>query len=244
VTSAAAVSIVIPAYDEARRLPALVEALSTEVDKDWEVVIVDDGSSDGTSRMAESALAAHGLAGTVLVLPDNIGKGAALRAGVAASTGRVVVSMDADLATDLAALAPLVAALDDHDIAVGSRNAPGAVVLDDSRVRRVGARVFNRIVRLATGLPVTDTQCGFKAFRGDLARRLFAASEADRWGQDVEVLDLGRRIGATIVEVPVVWTAIEGSSVRVVRDALATIAEIAAHILRRRRVLRGLVAWG
>jgi dolichyl-phosphate beta-glucosyltransferase len=236
------VALVVPAHDEARRLPALIDALSAVMEPGWRLVIVDDGSADGTASVAREQIAVAGIDGEVIELGTNRGKGAALRAGVVATSAELVVTMDADLATDLDALPALMAALGTHDVAVGSRNAPGALVHDDSRIRRIGARVFNGIVRVSTGLHVTDTQCGFKAFRGPLARRVFAASRADRWGQDVEVLDLAARLGASLSEVPVAWTAVEGSHVRVGPDAVRTMVEIVAYLRRRRSVLSALAS--
>jgi dolichyl-phosphate beta-glucosyltransferase len=234
------VSVVVPAHNEAKRLPHLIRALADVAEDSWQVVIADDGSTDDTAAVAERLMAEAGLEGEIVGLPHNRGKGAALRAAMAVTNGDVVVMMDADLATDLAALPRLFDGLREHDIVVGTRCGPEAVVVADSTARRTGARVFNWIVRLATGLSVSDTQCGFKGFRGDLARKLFAASTIDRWGQDVEILDLANRMGASIVEVPVTWTAMAGSHVRVGRDAARTLVELAGHVGRRRTLLRSL----
>ena len=222
-----ALTVVIPAYNEAQRLASTLHALQHATSgQTIEIVIVDDGSIDATAEVAEATL--DPTTDRVIRLAENSGKGAAVRAGVLASTGDAVVYMDADLATDLESLPGFVAALDTADVVVGSRTLPGAVVRDGTRDRAVMAWVFNGIVRLATGLRTRDTQCGFKAFRGKVARHLFALARCDRFAFDVEILLLARRLGLDVVEIPVDWTAVEGSSVRRVVDSL----EAAADVLR------------
>jgi dolichyl-phosphate beta-glucosyltransferase len=212
-------SVVIPAYNESARLAATLHALAEATDGgSAEVIVVDDGSSDGTDVVARDALASG--RGQVLRLPANTGKGAAVRAGVLASTGDAVVFMDADLATDLSALPAFLAGLDEADVVVGSRTMPGAIVRDGTRDRALMARVFNIIVRVTTGIEIRDTQCGFKAFRGAAAHELFGFARCDRFAFDVEVLLLARRLGMKVVEMPVTWTAVEGSSVRRGADSL------------------------
>jgi dolichyl-phosphate beta-glucosyltransferase len=206
-------SVVIPAYNESARLASTLRALSdATAGESAEVIVVDDGSTDGTDDVARAALASgeH----QVIRLPVNEGKGAAVRAGVLASRGDAVVFMDADLATDLSALSVFVATLERADIVVGSRTMEGAIVRDGTRDRALMARVFNVIARVVTGIDNRDTQCGFKAFRGTVARQLFGLATCDRFAFDVEILLLARRLGMTVVEMPVTWTAVEGSSVR------------------------------
>ncbi len=207
-------SVVIPAYEEGARLGATLHALAAATaGEDVETIVVDDGSADDTSEVAASNLAAQPRA-SVIRLDRNRGKGAAVRAGVLASTGDVVLYMDADLATDLVALPTFVAALEDADVVLGSRTLPDAVVRNGTNDRAAMAWVFNRIVRACTGIRTHDTQCGFKMFRGDVARQLFSLARCDRFAFDVEILLLARRLGLRVVEHPVTWTAVEGSSVR------------------------------
>jgi len=217
--------VVIPAYNEAERLASTLHALQAATSRPTtEVIVVDDGSTDATAAVAETTL--DEAADRVVRLAENSGKGAAVRAGVLASSGEAVVYMDADLATDLAALPVFVAALDDADVVVGSRTLPGAVVRDGTRDRAVMAWVFNGIVRAATGIDSRDTQCGFKAMRGPVARRLFGLARCDRFAFDVEILLLARRLGLRVVELPVDWTAVEGSSVRRVADSLQAAIDV------------------
>lgn len=228
------VTIVVPAYDEAERLGRLVQALTESVDRSGvELVVVDDGSTDDTADIARKLLDSHGWDGRVVVFPVNRGKGAAVRAGVGVARGGAIVVMDADLATDLAAFGPALEALDDHDVAVGVRSS-----IDHGRAwhRRAMTAAFSRWVRVTTAVTVTDTQCGFKAYRAPAATLLFAASRADGFAQDAEILDLATHLGMSIAEIPVQWSAVAGSKVRAVRDSLRTAVELARHRVRRHRV--------
>lgn len=247
-TARPSLSIVIPAYNEATRLPRTLAALRERfTDPVPEVVVVDDGSADGTAAVARAA-ATGSFPVVVLALPANRGKGAAVRAGVAATTGAAVLVMDADLATDLAAVDPALARIGpDADIVVGSRAVPGSSVHGATGLRRTMGRTFNRLVRTVTRLEVHDSQCGFKVFRGDVGRLLFALSEVDGFAYDPEVLILARILGYPMVEIPVDWTAVEGSTVRPVRDSLATGVALCRIVARRRpervRAEAGRLGW-
>jgi len=231
--------IVLPAYDEERSLPALLEryvALGAELGRrgaEMRVIVVDDGSRDGTADIARRG-APGASPPVVIVLPTNRGKGAAVRAGVAASTGESVLVMDADLATDLSGLDDFVKLLVDYDVVVGSRAVAGATVRNTTWSRTLMGRTFNRMVRVLTRLEVHDSQCGFKAFRGDAARLVFSLSRVDGFAFDPEVLMIARALGLRIVEVPVEWTAVDGSSVRPLRDSFVTGAALLGLVLRIR----------
>jgi hypothetical protein len=137
--------------------------------------------------------------------------------------------MDADLATDLDVLPTMVAALDDHHVAIGSRTAAASAVHNGANHRKFMAIALNRVVKKLTSVEANDTQCGFKAFRGPVARLLFHVSMANGFGQDAELLDVALRLGLSVTEVPVIWTAVPGSKVRVVSDSARTLAEVGAH---------------
>jgi glycosyltransferase involved in cell wall biosynthesis len=215
-------SIVIPAYDEAARLPETLARLDSYfAGRDTEIIVVDDGSSDGTADLARRGVPG-GAAPTVIEFPENRGKGAAVRAGVAASTGETVLYMDADLATDITDLDEFLKVLADYDVVVGSRAVPGATVHNTTRLRTVMGRTFNRMMRMLTRLEVHDSQCGYKAFRGDAGRLAFSLSTVDGFAFDPEVLMIASALGLTIAEVPVDWTAVEGSTVRPLRDSVVT----------------------
>ena len=238
-----ALSVVIPSYNEATRIGTTLEALAAATADDVEVIVVDDGSTDGTAEVAERLLEAAGHR-RVLRLDRNQGKGAAVRAGVLAARGDTILYMDADLATDLEALPRFLLELEDADVVVGSRSVPGAVVKQGTRDRVVMGRVFNRLSRLATGVHIRDTQCGFKAFGGPAARTLFGLARCDRFAFDVEVLVLAERLGLRVVERPVTWTAVDGSSVRRVSDSARAAFDVVRIALRwtPRRVRRATAA--
>lgn len=222
----AELSIVVPAYNEAARLPALLDGLRAARNLDaTEVIVVDDGSSDDTAAVAERCLAEFPQ-GRLERLGQNAGKGAALRHGVGLARGEFVLFMDADLATDLADMDPLLAALEHAHVAIGSRVAQGSDVTDPHIHRRLMGASFNKLVRTLTKVEVKDSQCGFKAFRGGVARLLFALSSNDGFGQDVELLDYARRLGLVVSEVPVRWQAIEGSKVHVLKDSARMAASV------------------
>jgi glycosyltransferase involved in cell wall biosynthesis len=209
-----------------------------------ELIVVDDGSEDGTAEVAAAHLA--GLPGAKIVrLALNSGKGAAVRAGVAHSRGQSIVFMDADLATDLNDLPALLEALETSDVAIGSRGLPGSTVDGATTARARMGRTFNRLARAVTGLNLRDTQCGFKAFRAPVAQLLFHLGIVDGFAFDVEILALARRMGYRVAEVPVHWQAIEDSRVDVMRDPARMVRDLVLTQARWRRtrilaVLRAL----
>jgi len=214
-------SVVIPAFNEATRiertLDRSVEYLNGRGER-WEIVVADDGSRDETPAIVQRYINTHGDAAVRLVaLPQNRGKGAALRAGVAATRGRRVLLMDADLATPIEELEALSSALDGgYKIATGSRAVTTSnVTRPQSSLRVLLGRAGNLWIRSLAVPGVHDTQCGFKLFDGDIARQLFARCREDRFGIDIEVLCLARRkLGLEIAEVGVHWEHQEGSKVR------------------------------
>ena len=218
-------SVVVPFFNEMHRLNLTIdEVVGLAVDR-HEVILVDDGSTDGTGELLQEA--AQRFSGVeVIRLPRNRGKGAAVRAGVAQSSGDDVVFMDADLATDLGDLSLVRSALDDAHVAIGSRSMPSAELNGATHVRSFMGDIFNRSVRKATGLEFRDTQCGFKAFRGDEARFLFAHTKVAGFAFDVEVLMLAKASGMRIVEVPVRWTQVSGSKVRFAVDPLKMLCDL------------------
>lgn len=208
-------SIVIPAYNEAFRLPVVLEALRHHVDTtSTEIIVVDDGSTDGTVTAAKRAgdWAKHLV---VLEHTDNQGKGAAVRTGVAAARGDVIAFIDADNATDLAALGPMVAALGPNVAAVfGSRHAPGSSVTGAPAIRGVMGRVFNHVVQAAAGTAIRDTQCGAKVFLAPAARLAFGGAGVDGFAFDVEILRRLLAMGLGVIEYPVTWHYVHGTKIR------------------------------
>ncbi|WP_234386378.1 dolichyl-phosphate beta-glucosyltransferase [Streptomyces sp. ERV7] len=211
-------SVVVPAYNEERRLGPTLDAIRDHLHDaplSWELIVVDDGSQDGTADVARDAADADPR--IHLVAADrNRGKGHALRLGVAASRGARVLLTDADLATPVAELDRLAKELDGAEAAaaIGSRAHPEAdIAVHQSRVREWLGRMGNRLIRAVAVPGIHDTQCGFKLFDGDKARAAFADARLDGWGIDVEILQYFRRHGWAVAEVPVRWSHQEGSKV-------------------------------
>ena len=225
-------SLVIPAYNERRRIETCIRGVTDWLRGkpggwDWEVILVDDGSIDGTKAAAERAAAEAGLPLTVLRNPVHCGKGRAIRLGVLASTGDPVLLSDTDLSTPLSEWVKLAERLPTHPIAIGSR------ALDEDLVRRKQplyrralGKAGNLLVRLFAVPGIHDTQCGFKLMRGDLARELFRKARVDGFAYDMEILFLARRSGAPIAEVPVLWSNSAESKVSIFRDALPTLWDL------------------
>jgi dolichyl-phosphate beta-glucosyltransferase len=226
-----ALTIVVPAYNEAPRLDVGMRRLQAAVDEGavdlstTELVVVDDGSDDGTAARAAEVYA-HLPRLRVCSLPANMGKGAAVRAGVSMACGANVVFMDADMAIDPRQVPMVTDALATADVAIASRVLPGAIAEGDTTGRNVMGRVFNRTVNVVTGLGLGDTQCGFKGFRTPVARLLFHGVVVDRFAFDVGILVLARRLGLTVTEVPVRWRNVKGSRIRPVRDAWSMVSDM------------------
>lgn len=202
-------SIVIPAYNEESRLPASLGAIAAYLAARpsaprTEVLVVDDGSTDATVPRAEEAARRHALALRVLRLPENRGKGAAVRAGCLEAAGGLVLVSDADFSTPVYEWEKLAAAA--APVAIGSRALDEALVKEKQPFfRRAMGKLFNRLVRLVAVPGIRDTQCGFKLFTREAAREIFSRAKVDRFAYDVEALLLARRLGFAIAEVPVLW---------------------------------------
>jgi len=225
---------VVPAYNEAQRIESSLSQITDMVaELRGELVVVDDGSRDDTLEIATRVLAFEPAA-TVVQLPRNRGKGAAVRAGVEAASGEAIVFMDADLASDLADLRTLLEALQHADVAIGSRTLAGSVTIGGTQGRAIMARMFNAMARPVMRLPIRDTQCGFKAFRADAARKIFTLARSNRFAFDVEVLAIASALDMRVVEVPIRWTAVSGSTVRFPRDPIQMALDLPRIALRCR----------
>jgi dolichyl-phosphate beta-glucosyltransferase len=216
-------SVVLPTYAEGARVAASVAAVRAALDGiDTEILVVDDGSPDDTAAQAEAAGA------RVVRLSPNRGKGAAVRAGMLAATGRTVAFTDVDLAYPPEQLRTLLAAVEDGwDVAVGNRWHPGShAIARPSLARQVSSRLFNVLTATVLLGQYRDTQCGCKAFRGDVARQLFGAARLDGFAFDVEVLHLVERYRLSLTEVPVQVDDGGSSTVRVGAVALGMVRDL------------------
>ncbi|XVS66733.1 glycosyltransferase [Actinosynnema sp. CA-299493] len=237
-TTTTVLDVVVPVFNEERDLAPCVRKLHADLTRTFpytfRITIADNASTDGTRAVAdELALELPGVAAVHLA---EKGRGRALKAVWTASDAAVLAYMDVDLSTDLAALAPLVASLisGHSDLAIGSRLARGARVVRGPK-REFISRCYNLVLRGALATRFSDAQCGFKAIRADVARRLLPHVEDTGWFFDTELLVLAERAGARIHEVPVDWVDDPDSRVDVVSTAVADLKGVA-------RVARGLVS--
>jgi glycosyltransferase involved in cell wall biosynthesis len=233
-------SVVVPAFDEERRIASSLERIGAHLaahEPASELVVVDDGSRDRTAELVRAYAARAPVPVRLLSNERNLGKGASVRAGMLAAEGRILLFTDADLSAPIEEapllLAPVRAGR--LDVALGSR------AVDRSRIARRQAlprdllgRLFNQAIRRLTGLPIADTQCGFKAFRAAPVRPLVAALRVEGYGFDVELLGLCQAAGLRLGEISVAWSHADGSKVRVLRDGLRMVQDAASFARRLR----------
>ena len=217
-------SLIIPAYNEEQRLPATLERMAEYLarrDFSYELLVVDDGSRDGTRDLVRAFAASHDWVRLVQYDDDdghplNRGKGFAVRSGVFHAAGRDVLFSDADLSTpieEMEKLLPLITR-GDCDIAIASRGLPESnLAIHQPWYRELMGRTFNKLVQSVAVPGILDTQCGFKAFRGDVAKRLFGLAQIDGFGFDTEILFLARKFGYRVSEIPVTWVHKDDSRV-------------------------------
>jgi len=216
------ISIIIPAYNEEKRLPATLQAVQEYLGREpWEfteIIVVDDGSRDGTQQVAYRADA------RVLTNPGNQGKGYSVRHGMLEARGEWALLSDADLSAPIGELEKLwnSAAGENAAVAIGSRALDRSLVgVHQPLLRESVGRFFNVMMRLVTGLPFRDTQCGFKLFEARAAREIFSRQRLDGFGFDVEVLYIARQLGYKCLEVPVRWNDVAGTKVSLWRGLAA-----------------------
>jgi dolichyl-phosphate beta-glucosyltransferase len=231
-------SLVIPAYNETGRIGATIEHVAQYLGAqgfEWELIVVIDGGDPAAADEARAA--ANGRAGVrVLVNPLNRGKGYSVRRGMREAAGSRIAFIDADLSLPIEDLPKMLEKFDaGADVVIASRTIPGAVQEGDAPAGRgVMSRIFNLVVRLVLLPGITDTQCGFKGFTADAAKKIFAVADNDRFGFDVEALYLARAFQLRIEEFPVRCRYHGGSSVNRVADGLHMVRDVFAIRFRRR----------
>ena len=222
-------SIVIPSFNEELRLPGTLAQISSYIrssKRETEVIVVDDGSTDRTADVSNSF---RGEIQRLRVVANekNRGKGFSVRRGMMEARGRVVLFTDADLSAPIAEADKLLAALKEHDVAIGSRALDRSLIsIHQSIFRENAGIVFNFIVRAILRLPFVDTQCGFKAFRRDRCRVIFEQQRIERFGFDPELLYLARHHGLRATEIPVRWAHSPATKVSMLRDSVQMFLDV------------------
>jgi len=222
-------SIVIPSFNEELRLPETLAAISSYIRssrRETEVIVVDDGSTDRTADIAKSFRGE--IRGLRVVANDkNRGKGYSVRHGMLEARGRFVLFTDADLSAPIAEADKLLAALANHDVAIGSRALDRKLIsVRQSVFREYAGIIFNFIVRFILRLPFVDTQCGFKAFRRERCRVIFQQQRIERFGFDPELLYLARHHGLSAAEIPVRWAHSPATKVSMMRDSVQMFLDV------------------
>ena len=228
-TSAFQLSIIVPSFNEEVRLPAslqLIAAYVSSANRSTEVLVVDDGSKDRTAEVAASfADRIPNL--RVLRNGENRGKGYSVRHGMQEARGEYVLFTDADLSAPIEEADKLLSALQQFDIAIGSRALNRDLIdVHESHFREFAGIIFNRIVRIVLWLPFVDTQCGFKAFRREPCRIIFEQQRIERFGFDPELLYLARHHGLKATEIPVRWSHSPATKINMMRDSIQMFIDV------------------
>ncbi len=229
----------IPSFNEEKRLPATLERIAGYINvsgRETEVIVVDDGSTDETIRIAESFR--RQIAGLRVVSNgQNRGKGYSVRHGSMDSRGEIVLFTDADLSAPIEEADKLLAKMNDYDVAIGSRAVNRELIeVHESKFRELAGIIFNRIVRVILCLPFVDTQCGFKAFRRENCKIIFEQQTIERFGFDPELLYLARHHGLRTAEVAVRWAHSPATKGNIFRDSVQMFLDV---VIIRWNAIRG-----
>lgn len=230
-------SLIFPAHNEETRLPETFRQVVEFAEKQAypvEVLVVENGSTDRTFQLAQELAQNHP---QIRVLHNaHRGKGRAVRQGMLAARGEFCFMCDVDLSMPLSEINRfLPPALDSYDIAIASREAPGAVRHDEPYYRHFVGRIYNGLIRFMALPGLHDTQCGFKCFRGSVAKDLFSRQTLIGWSFDVEILYIARLLGYKIIEIPIHWYYNPDSKIRVLRDSLKMGLDLIAIRVKSRR---------
>ncbi|MEQ1922872.1 MAG: dolichyl-phosphate beta-glucosyltransferase [Pyrinomonadaceae bacterium] len=227
------VSIVIPAYNESERIVAPLRTILDFVEASeavYEVIVVDDGSSDDTAEVARRIFAEHpNVATNVIRYEKNRGKGFAVNTGLQAANADIAVFTDADLSTPITEIDKLINPIKsgEYDVTFGSRALDRSLIGSHQPwIREQGGRLVNRMIRTMSGLQFADTQCGFKAFNMVKFRPLLGVMAIDRFGFDIEFLYVANHHGLGLAEIPVRWNDVAGSKVSPFRDTRRMMSEL------------------
>ncbi len=223
-------SIIIPAYNESARVGATLDRVLAHVaERGWdaEIIAVDDGSRDNTVEIIR-AYAENNPRLRLLQNPGNRGKGYSVRNGMLHARGELLLFSDADLSSPIEEADKLFGAIaGGADVAIGSRWLRRDLQTQRQPFyRQIFGRIFNLMLRITLGLTFKDTQCGFKAFTRQAAKKIFPLQKIERWGFDPELLYLARKLNFKVAEVPVEWAHREGTRISPLRDGIKMFAEM------------------
>lgn len=222
-------SIIIPSYNEELRLPATLDRIAAYLQTyrgTAEVLVVDDGSKDRTAEVAESY---RGKISSLRVVSNGVnrGKGYSVRHGMQEAQGRIALFTDADLSAPIEEAGKLIEALEENDVAIGSRAVDRSLItVHESPFREFAGVIFNKIVRLILWLPFVDTQCGFKAFQREKCGIIFEQQRIERFGFDPELLYLARHHGLRVAEISVRWGHSAATKVSMLRDSIRMFIDV------------------
>lgn len=233
---ASRVSIIIPAYNEAMRLPASIQKIrKVFLSETWEFLIVVEPSTDDTVSAARVAVDGDPRF-EIITNSMSRGKGFAIKTGMLRARGEIIFFMDADLSVPLRFVNEFLHFSNDADVLIGSRRHPASMItIHQPWLRETAGRLFNCALRLAGVTCFADTQCGFKAFRREAAQEIFSRLEQDGFGFDVELLALAEILGFRVLELPVEWANASDSKVRPLRDGVRALRDAVLAVRRARR---------
>jgi glycosyltransferase involved in cell wall biosynthesis len=237
--SAPLLSIIIPAHNEEKRLPPSLQSVSEFLQKqDYssEILVIENGSGDRTFEIAQSFV--DSIPNLRVFHEDNAGKGLAVQRGMLEAEGQYRIFCDADFSMPIEEINKFLPPnKSDYHVAIASRELPDSIRIDEPEYRHLIGRVFNSMVRWFVLPGLHDTQCGFKAFRADVADTVFSRQTLPGWSFDAEVLVIARQLGYRIEEVPITWYYKPGTRLRIVRDSFQMGSDL---ITIRRNVQQGL----
>lgn len=231
------VSLVIPVYNEEKRLePRLSESLNfleTILDKTFEIIFVNDGSTDKTlAILNETKNKFTSISIKIMSYERNQGKGFAVKYGVLESRGAKIIVSDADFSIDLEETPGFIEKLNQVDIVIGTKKHSSTQTLKQQKiVRKILGKGFTLLTNCVLGLDFTDITCGFKGFRTDKAKILFSKLKTFRWSYDAEILFLARKNKFNVAEIPVKWQHVEGGTISPVFESLRSLRDLSIIIL-------------
>ncbi|MGM5488839.1 MAG: dolichyl-phosphate beta-glucosyltransferase [Nanobdellota archaeon] len=216
-------SVVIPVWNEERRIGATLDRIRDYLATvEYEILVVDDGSTDATARIVSEYPGVR-----LLQYKRNRGKGYAVKQGLLQARYPLVLYTDSDLATPIEELEKLMAFVERYDVVIASRNLAGSkIMVQQPLYRQVMGKGFPLLVNMLALRGFRDTQCGFKLFRTSVARKIVGLQTFDGFSFDVELLVIATRLGYKIKEVPVVWIDKKGSTVRPLRDGAGMLLDL------------------